>query len=90
MKVTILQPVECDGKPLKVGTTVDLKEAIAEGLVECGAAARPADAKALSKALSKAERDAEAAADAVALAVAAEAEAADAAKKAASDLLPGA
>jgi hypothetical protein len=46
MKIIITSPVDHDGKPLKVGATVDLPEAAADVLIAGGSAEKPVKAKA--------------------------------------------
>lgn len=52
MKITIIHPVQCDGKALKPGSEVDLPNEVADGLVACGAA-EPVSKKSRAEAESK-------------------------------------
>lgn len=64
MKVTILQPVQHDGKALEVGKTVDLKADAAKALIDCGAAEKAGASEDAAAAKAPAEPAADAAADA--------------------------
>lgn len=62
MKLTIVHPVEHDGKRLEPGAEVDLPNAAAQALVACGAAEPAGKARAKAEAEAKAKAEAEAAA----------------------------
>lgn len=81
MKLTILSPVNHDGKLLDAGDALDCDAAAGKALIEAGAA-EPADvSKAKAKAAAAAEAEAKAAADAEAKAAADAQAALDAATK---------
>lgn len=63
MKITLLHPVQHDGKAHKEGDTLSMDDAQAQSLIDCGAAEKAgAKAKADGKADAKPEADAAAAA----------------------------